>query len=236
VLSLRVGFNRFKEAEVFTPLDVTSLGFPKPASQLQIPNKYPIFTFQNYLQTSRSLGDTLPSETYTAQGDLLKIIGKHSMKFGGEYHDAACYFALGNGQNLRFHAKLDQLDPQVDDPNSGNAIALPAGRYEQRERESEPRPYLSLAVPGVVSRRLAAQPEVDGQPGAALGYGRAAGRAIQPPESRVRFQRQSPFQVPGLDLREGLLFAGVGGLPRSLQYRQQQLATSRRRGVQSSSE
>ena len=77
---------RFIEAEVFTPLDVTALGFPKSlAGQLQIPDKYPIITFENYLQTSRSLGALLPSDTFTAQGNLLKIAGKHSMKFGGEY-------------------------------------------------------------------------------------------------------------------------------------------------------
>jgi hypothetical protein len=68
IFSARIGFNRFNQLSNFTPQDVSSLGFPQGfTKQLQMPDKYPMFTFENYLQTSINEWDINPSETYTAK-------------------------------------------------------------------------------------------------------------------------------------------------------------------------
>ena len=219
VLSLRLGFNRFVEAEVFTPLDVTALGFPKSlAGQLQIPNKYPVITFENYLQASRSLGAVLPSDTFTLQGTLLKIVSKHSIKFGAEYR-LMRYASLGrgNGQGAySFTRSWTSSNPQVNDAGSGNAIAsFLLGNMNSASANQNSTPYLSMRYPVLffhddwqVSRRLTLNLgirwDLEGPP--VERYNRQ--------DRGFDFTASSPYRVPGLDLRGGLLFAGVGGQPR----------------------
>src|SRR5260370_7599406 len=102
------------------------------------------------MQTSLGLGESLPSETYTAQGDMLKIIGKHSMKFGGEYRLMQhATFGLANGQGTyAFTRSWTSSNPQVNDPNSGNAIAsFLLGDMSSASANLNSRPYLSSPYP-----------------------------------------------------------------------------------------
>ena len=83
VFSARAGWNRFKQTSVYTPIDIGSLGFPSSfVNQLQIPNAYPQFTFENYLQTGISQWDVIPSETYSAQAGMNHSLGEHTLKYG----------------------------------------------------------------------------------------------------------------------------------------------------------
>jgi hypothetical protein len=219
VLSARLGFNRFKEESIFTPLDVSSLGFPKElTSQLQIPDKYPIFTFENYLQTSNNETAILPSETYTAQGNLLKIAGSHSMKFGGEYR-LMRYASIGRANGMGtygFTRSWTSSNPQVNDPSGGNAIAsFLLGYMNSASAVLNSTPYLTSGYPVLffhddwqVNRRLTVNLgirwDLEGPP-------------VERHDRQTRgfdFTAKSPYQAPGLDLRGGLLFAGVGGQPR----------------------
>src|SRR5260370_12107096 len=166
------------------------------------------------MQTSLGLGESLPSETYTAQGDLLKIIGKHSMKFGGEYRLMQhATFALGNGQGTYgFTRSWTSSNPQVDDPNSGNAIAsFLLGDMNSASASLNSRPYLSSRYPVLffhddwqLSRRLTLNLrlrwDMEGTPV----------ERFNRQNRGFEFNAKSPVQVPGLDLRGGLLFAGVG--------------------------
>lgn len=220
VLSLRMGFNRFKEESLFTPLDVSSLGFPKSlTSQLQIPDKYPIFTFENYLQTGLSETAILPSDTYTAQGSVLKILGAHSIKFGGEYrlmHWASIGRANGMG-TYSFTRSWTSSNPQVNDPNSGNAIAsFLLGNMSGASAVLNSTPYLSSKYPVLffhddwqLNRRLTLNLGVRWD---------FEGPPIERFNRQTRgfdFGAKNPYQVPGMDLRGGLLFAGVNGVSRS---------------------
>jgi len=219
VLSLRLGFNRFKEESIFTPLDVSSLGFPKSlTSQLQIPDKYPIFTFENYLQTSLSETAILPSETYAGQASVLRISGKHSMKFGLEYR-LMRYASIGRANGMGtygFTRSWTSSNPQVNDPNGGNAIAsFLLGYMNSASAVLNSTPYLTSRYPVMffhddwqVNRRLTLNLgirwDLEGPP-------------VERYDRQNRgfdFNAQSPFQVPGLNFRGGLLFAGVNGQPR----------------------
>ncbi len=219
VLSLRAGFNRFVEESLFTPADVSALGFPRAlAGQLQIPNKYPIFTWENYLQAGNNETAILPSDIYTSQATVLRTSGKHSFKWGFEYRMMR-YASIGraNGQgNYSFNRTWTSSNPQINDPNGGNAIAsFLLGYMNSASTVLNSTPYLASKYPVLfvhddwqVSRRLT------------LNLG-VRWDLEGPPVERYDRQNRgfdsaspSPFQVPGLNLRGGLLFAGANGAPR----------------------
>ncbi len=219
VFSGRFGFNRFKQLSKFTPQDISALGLPRNlVSQLQMPDKYPQFTFENYLQTSLSEWNIVPSETYTAQAGLVKVAGAHSVKFGAEFR-VMHYASIGRGNasgTFAFTRSWTSSNPQVSDPNAGNAIAsFLLGYMSSASVALNDMPYVGWRYPVLyfqddwqVTRSLT------------LNLGLRWDHEAPPVE---RFNRQnrgfdfaarSPYQVPGLDLRGGLLFAGVNGVPR----------------------
>ncbi|MCL4402349.1 MAG: TonB-dependent receptor [Acidobacteria bacterium] len=220
VISMRGGFTRFVSLSKFTPQDITGLGFPKSfVSQLQMPNKYPIFTFENYLQAGISEWDIVPSDTYNAQVTMNRTMGSHSMKFGAEYRKM--HYAVFRRSNasgtFSFSRSWTSSNPQVTDPAAGNAIAsFLLGYMSGASANLNAQTYDSWGYPVAffqddwqVNRRLTLNL------GLRWDY-------EQPPVERynrqnVGFDRtvKSPYQVPGYDLRGGLLFAGVDGQPRA---------------------
>jgi len=219
VLSLRLGFNRFKEESIFTPADVSSLGFPPAlAGQLQIPNKYPIITFENYLQTGNNETAILPSETWAGQGTVIRTTGPHSMKFGAELR-LMRYASIGraNGQGTYgFTRSWTSSNPQINDAAGGNAIAsFLLGNMNSATAVINSTPYLSSRYPVLFFQD-------DWQVNRSLTLNLGIRWDIEgPPTERYNrqnrgfdFNARSPYQVPGLDLRGGLLFAGIDGLPR----------------------
>ena len=219
ILTARVGFIRYRIGSSYIPQDVASLGMPQSLlGQLQVKNKYPQFKFENYIQTSTEDQDALASDTITAQANLMKIKGPHSMKFGGEYRIMR-YASVGAANvsgTYSFTRGQTSLSPQVDDPNTGNAIAsFLLGTMSSGSVNLNATPYLRWHYPVLffqddwqVSSRLT------------LNLGLRWDQEGPPVE---RYDRQnrgfdagalSPMQVAGLNLRGGLLFAGTGGQPR----------------------
>ncbi|MCL4402885.1 MAG: Plug and carboxypeptidase regulatory-like domain-containing protein, partial [Acidobacteria bacterium] len=126
VFTARVGYNRFKQLSVYAPIDISALGFPKTfVSQLQMPDAYPQFTFENYMQCGINQWDIIPSETYSAQAGMNHMLGTHTLKYGFEYrlmHFAN--FARGNASGtFSFNRGFTSLSPDTTDPGSGNAVA-----------------------------------------------------------------------------------------------------------------
>jgi hypothetical protein len=219
VLSARLAFGRYVTGSIRTPQDITQLGLPPTlAGQLEVQNKYPQFKFENYIQTSTDDADLIASDTYTAQASVLKILGRHSVKAGGEYR--VIRFAntpLANvSGTYNFMRSTTSLTPNVLDPNSGNAIAsFLLGTMAGGSVNLNATPYLSWLYPAVffqddwqVSSRLTVN----------LGLRWDMDR---PPVERYDrqnrgfdFNAASPAQVPGVDLKGGLLFAGRNGQPR----------------------
>ena len=219
VLSLRAGYNRFLEESIFTPADVSAIGFPKAlAAQLQMPDKYPVFTFENYLQAGNNETAILPSETIALQATILRTARQHSFKWGME-HRTMRWASIGraNGQGTYgFTRSWTSSNPQVNDANSGNAIAsFLLGTMNSGSAVLNSTPYLTSKYPVLffhddwqVSRRLT------------LNLGIRWDMEGPPVERYNRqnrgfdFTAKSPYTVPGLDLRGGLVFAGANGQPR----------------------
>ncbi len=215
VLSARLGFGRFKELSKFAPQDVSSLGFPNSlAAQLQVPNKYPIFTFEGYMQAGMDEWDIKPSDTYTAQANLLRIQGRHSLKSGVEFrliHTAIFGRANASG-SYSFTRAWTGSNPQVNDPAAGNAIAsFLLGYMSSASATLNATPYLSTRYPV-----LFIQDDWQASSRLTLNLGLRWDSEGAPLERYNRqnrgfaFTAKSPYQMPGLDLRGGLLFAGAG--------------------------
>ena len=220
VVSVRLGFNRFVSLSKFTPQDITGLGFPKSfVSQLQMPDKYPIFTWENYLQASIAEWDVTPSDTYTAQATMNRIVGAHSMKFGGEVrkmHYGVVRRANASG-TFAFTRSWTNSNPQVTDTAAGNAVAsFLLGYMSSASAALNAQTYESWNYPVVffqddwqVNRRLTLNL------GLRWDYETAMVERYNRQNVGFDLNAKSPYHVPGYDLRGGLLFAGADGQPRT---------------------
>jgi hypothetical protein len=217
VLSARIGFNRYVYSSIYGYQDLSYLGIPV-TSQLQLPGKYPMISWENYIGTSVNDNDYSPSENWSAQGSLLKIAGAHFLKFGAEYRMMR-YADVGvqnGGGTYSFTRGWTSSNPQVDDRNTGNAIAsFLLGDLSAATAPLNASPYLVWKYPVFYFQD-------DWKASSRLTFNLGLRWDYEAPVVE-RYNRQnrgfdatvkSPITVPGYDLRGGLLFAGVGGLSR----------------------
>ena len=216
VLSMRVGFNRYVYSSVYNYQDLSYLGIPV-TPLLQTPGKYPVVSFTNYISTSVEDNDFSPSENLSFQASLTKIVGAHSMKFGGEYREVR-YADVGvqNSEgSYSFTQGWTSSNPQVTDTTTGNSIAsFLLGDMAAAQATINAAPYLTWKYPVLffqddwkVSRRLTVN----------LGLRWDEEMPVHERYNRqdrgFDFNAKSPLVVPGYNLAGGLLFAGVNGQP-----------------------
>jgi hypothetical protein len=219
ILTLRAGFNRYFTGSIATPQDITALGFPASlTTQLQAKDKYPQIKFENYIQTSNDDADLIASDTYSLQASLSKMVGRHSLKMGGEYRilHYANYGLAGVSGIYSFTRGATASNPQVTDTTSGNAIAsFLLGTMSSGNVNLNATPYVGWRYPALflqddwqVTSRLS------------LNLGLRWDLERTPVERYNRqnrgfdFTAASPIAAAGLSLKGGLLFAGQQGQPR----------------------
>jgi len=221
VLSARVGYTWHRYWKKYRPVDISYLGFPSSLlNQLETGStSYPQFIFNGYLQTSEQQFDDLTNEAYSAQANVMKILSSHTLRFGSEfrllrYSNRA---KTNNSGTYNFERNWTSAYPEVLDANSGNSIAsFLLGDLASGAANVNASPYVSWRYPVLflqddwhVNRKLT------------LNMGLRWDYEMPPVERFNRqnrgfdFNAKSPPQVPGYDLRGGLLFAGVGGQPRA---------------------
>ena len=214
--NVRVSFDRFNDFNPITYAALTDdLGIRTPFQS--VPPQYPYVTidgFQDFFPGtfSRSLNNIV-----SVQASLSKTRGSHFIKLGG---DIRTYLldrvSLGDANGrFDFSRGFTQRDPQSGDPVSGNALAsfllgYPSGGGVDINAVSSRRyPYYALFI------------QDDWKPSGRLTVNLGLRWDYQSPVTEaenlmtVGFDptTPNPFQVPGVALRGGLLFAGVNGNP-----------------------
>ena len=224
IFTARVGYNRFKQTSVYTPINISSLGFPQSfVNQLQIPDTYPQFTFENYLQTGISQWDIIPSETYSAQAGLNHSFGNHTLKYGFEFrlmHYADLGRANASG-TFAFTRSQTSISPDIVDPNSGNAIAsFLLGTMNAASATINATPYSSWKYPvGFVQEDWRIFRNLTLNLGFRWDYESPVTERYNRQTRGFDYFDPSPIQATGLSLHGGLLFAGQNGVP-SGEFRQ----------------
>jgi hypothetical protein len=214
IITIRVGYNRFLYSSNPIVQDLSRLGIPIQ-NQLQEPGLYPLVNFTNYIGTGINQNDVSPFENYSGQVSMIKNIGRHSLQYGVEYQ--LQHFAdVGrqNGQGAyNFTPGFTQQNPQIPDPASGNSIAsFLLGDMASASVNLNAAPYISWHDLGLyLEDNWQATPKLTLNLGLRWDY-------QAPPEVRhnaqnrgFAFNATSPIQVTGMNLKGGLLFAGVGG-------------------------
>jgi hypothetical protein len=215
VSSLRAGYIRHQFAiqQYGEGFDATALGFP--ASQIApLPRKFfPRIVYTDYsaFGPQRSTGSEFTfSDTWSLAETLNKVYNAHSLKFGGEFR------VLFNNQDrptssfarFDFDKGYTQRDPLRGDAASGNAFAslllgYPASGTSDRN-----------VAPAYSNRYYVAFVQDDWRIARNLTVNLGLRWDYESPLSE-RFNQQnrgfdstaaSPFQVPGLPLKGGLLF------------------------------
>jgi hypothetical protein len=218
IFTARAGYNRFLQTSTYTPIDISSLGFPKSfVNQLQIPDTYPMFTFENYLQTGISQWDIIPSETYSAQAGMNHSLGKHTLKYGVEYrimHYASLGRANASG-TFAFTRSQTSITPDIVDPASGNAIAsFLLGTMNAASSTINATPYASWKYPvAFVQEDWRILRNLTLNFGFRWDYESPVTERYDRQTRGFDFYSPSPIQVNGLALHGGLLFAGQGSVP-----------------------
>ncbi|MBI4905688.1 MAG: carboxypeptidase regulatory-like domain-containing protein [Acidobacteria bacterium] len=134
VLNIRGGLSLF---DAWRPafsygFDVTKLGLPAALQDVTLKTgapRIPRFDVQDYTSIGPNNGSTYKSNNvaYTLVGNLTKISGKHSMKFGGEWRTFALGFAQfgSSPANFSFTRAMTQgPDPRVAGGGDGLASFL----------------------------------------------------------------------------------------------------------------
>jgi len=216
LLNVRVSYDRFNDYNPRTYADLTEdLGIKTPFQRIK---QYPYITIDSYQDFFPGVFSQTLNNIYSVQASVSKSVGKHFLKLGGEFRNYRLgRVSLGDANGrFDFNKGFTQRDPQSGDATSGNGFAsfllgFPSGggvdinttswrqylynaAFVQDDWKATARLTINLGL-----RWDYQAPPTEGNDRMTVGFDRTS---------------PSPFIVPGLDLRGGLVFAGVDGNPR----------------------
>lgn len=225
VLSSRVGFIRhdFYIRVHGDGFDPATLGFPASFTSQVARNTFPQVQWDGYTTFGSTFGGNngslfTISDTWSWSEVLSKTAGNHSFKFGGEFR------ALLNDQQnptsssgrFTFNRGFTQADPTRADAASGNSVAslllgYPADSSSTTNPSLVPiNPHLNYRSNyyGVfVQDDWRITPKLTINAGVRWDYESPVAEDLNQQNVGFDANATSPFQVPGLSLKGGLLFA-----------------------------
>lgn len=226
VLDFRLGLARFLAlggSSIGKDYDLASLGF-SPQYARQAVAWFPRFLWSNYQGAGGNPSNNDPiAQTNSVQGSLSKIMGRQSIKTGGEFRLQRAYL-----RNPGFLAGQFDFTPLFTgrstvtvDPASGNGVASfllgtpQTGLIDVNNQPARQQRLFSFYI----QDDIRITPKLKVNAGLRWDY---LGPMTDRFDALTRgFDRTSasPLQAPGLQLKGGVLYAGAGGQDRGIYKR-----------------
>ncbi|HEV3215253.1 MAG TPA: carboxypeptidase-like regulatory domain-containing protein [Vicinamibacterales bacterium] len=223
-VAVRYGFNQFHDFgqnEYGIATDAASLGLPGSYVSGLTYNTFPRITINGY-GGSPTLGYQGPSQvtyiSHNANATVSKFMGHHTMKLGAEYRRiGADVLVFGDSAgNFTFNSGFTQ------GPNPNTASSTAGDGFASFLLGFPASGDIQVATPGHYYINYAAayvQDEFRATPKITLNYGlryeSEGGLHESNNHFTVGFDQSAPFpvQVPGMNLKGGLMYAGINGYP-----------------------
>ena len=215
-VALRYGYLRFVDNSLEVPSDASVLAFdPAFASRL---SGFPSIFAAGYGQGLFDGGYRTDSTHYshTLNASWSRLVGRHALRAGGDYRRIGMDVLGGSDQNGSFQfTSAFTRGPNPAGTQNGDAIASLLLGVPDRGQFSTPTPsqFFTNYASGYLQDdfRLGSSLSVN----LGLRYEFEQGLQEQNNAFTVGFDRDRafPVQVPGLNLKGGLMYAGVDGYP-----------------------
>ena len=218
-IAVRYGFNRFKDfGSNFPAFDAATLGLPASLVSAMTFNTFPTANITGYNVGTNALGNSGPNEathrTQTANVSISHLKGSHTLKLGGEYRrlGADVMSFSSSAGTYTFTQAYTAATPTA---AGGDAFASFLLGYPATGSIvfATPAHYLIDYYAGYLQDEYRASPRLTLNYGVRYEYE----PGVREAENRltVGFDRTAdfPVQVPGLNLKGGLMYAGQNGYP-----------------------
>ncbi|HEU0121047.1 MAG TPA: carboxypeptidase-like regulatory domain-containing protein [Bryobacteraceae bacterium] len=223
VLDVRGGLSRFQSLRGYptaSNFDVSSLGFSSLFKSHATPY-FPRFTFANYEGAGTAPINKDPiSQTTSAQAAIYKSIGRHSLKTGGEWR-LMRYNAQIQGNSagsFNFTQQFTGANALAVAAGSGNAIAsflmgTPASGVLDVQTQPARQQHL---LSGFVHDEFRVSQKLKLNLGLRWDLRGPITDRFNAMLAGFNANTPAAIQAPGLDLRGGLVYAGVNGVSRGV--------------------
>jgi hypothetical protein len=225
VAHVRLGYTSFADDCVpVEGFDPGTLGFsPNFVNQVPV-KKFPYFAigtygtdYNGYMFGERPINN-LTYYSWDANASVSKLVGRHTFKVGASYRKIGAENFNPSQSSGRFFfngqfTSADPLNPTNSDPHALAAFLLGYPSGDSFITVARPTNAFIDYYAGYVQDDFRVNPDLTVNLG--LRYEFEQGLQEKNDEITVGFDRERlwPFQVPGVTLRGGLMYAGVDGYP-----------------------
>jgi len=217
-IAIRYGYNRFLNdgTNYAGGFDAATLGYPSYYTDVLTDGAYPAATLSGYSGIGHGGQNITTYIGTTANATVSKFMGKHSIKMGVDYRRIDAEVVPPNNGNFGF----TQAYTQGPNPNAASAIAgdafasfLLGFPATGDVNVSTPGAYFTDYYSAFIQDDFRVSSKLTLNAG--LRYEYEPGIGAEGDQFTVGFDREAlfPVQVPGMELRGGLMYAGVDGYP-----------------------
>jgi hypothetical protein len=217
-VAIRYGYNRFLNdgTNYAGGFDASTLGYPSSYTSVLAPNAYPSITMTGYSNIGHGGRSLTTYVGQTANASVSKFLGAHSLKFGADYRRIQAGTVPANNGSFGFTQAFTQ------GPNANAASTAAGDAFASFLLGTPATGDVNVTTPGLYyTDYYSAFVQDDWRATSSLTlnfglrYEYEPGIAAENNEFTVGFDRDAlfPVQVPGMELRGGLMYAGVDGNP-----------------------
>jgi hypothetical protein len=215
-LTFRYGYNNFGNVTSYPgaeSFDAASLGYPSYYTSRLSDMAFPSSTIAEYQTIGHGGTSSSTHISQTWNATLTRLMGSHSVKTGADYRRIQLQdFPAING-TFTYSKGYTQLNATTVSTTAGDALAsfllgLPSAATYTVDTPNE---YTIDYVSGYVQDDWRVSPKVTANFGLRYEYEPGVRALNNQFITDFAFDQPFPIQVPGFDLKGGLLYAGVNG-------------------------